>query len=257
VDPQGKQYILLTEGQARAIKTEIELHLSVALPTVTSRTAYHSVTPVRITNQKEFSEVSLAMKEHNRLYRHQARQHSLQQMLEMARNLRRAGTHMFIAVDIEAWERDQKRVLEVGWSMYDARRDRYLDQHYNVSEHRALRNGRYVPDLRDNFVFGTSKWSSLKEIATAIQADLNTDAPLVFIGHDVKGDIKYLQSIGVKIPDTAITLDTAKLHCAVTGAEQITSLGKMLDYLHIDHYFLHNAGNDAHYTLQAFLELTH
>ncbi|RKP26707.1 hypothetical protein SYNPS1DRAFT_27613 [Syncephalis pseudoplumigaleata] len=256
VDQQGKQSILLTEGQARAIKMEIEGQLSVALPAVTSRATYTGIVPVRITNEQQFGEVCTAMKEYNRLYRHRERQRSFQQMLDMARGLRRAGTHIFMAVDIEAWERDQRRVLEVGWSMYDARRDRYLDQHYNVVEHRALRNGRYVPDLRDNFVFGKSTWVSLKEIVKTIQADLDTEAPLVFIGHDVRGDIKYLESIGVTVPDTAITLDTAKLHCAITGAEQTTSLGKMLDYLNIDHFFLHNAGNDAHYTLQAFLELT-
>ncbi|KAI9598759.1 hypothetical protein BDF19DRAFT_431350 [Syncephalis fuscata] len=245
-----------TEGQARAIKAELEVRLSLALPTVISQAIYHDVVPVHIPDNKAYSDVMAAIKEHNKLYRHQARQKDLQKVLEMARDLRRAAKHIFIAVDVEAWERDQRRVLEVGWSMYDARRDRYLDQHYNVTEFRALKNGRYVPDLRDNFVFGTSKWASLKEIAAAIQADLDTDAPLVFIGHAVKGDIRYLESLGVKVPTSAITLDTGKLHCAITGAAQPTSLTKLLDSLNIDHYFLHNAGNDAHYTLQAFLELT-
>jgi hypothetical protein len=176
--------------------------------------------------------------------------------LETAKNLRRASTHIFIALDVESWERDHSRILEIGWSIYDARHDQRHDVHYNVSEYGHLSNQRFVPNHRNNFLFGTSQWATLKEIIDALKKDIYREAPIVFIGHSVQGDIRYLKEIGVELPSTAIIFDTALLYQAISGEDQTTNLGKMLDELQIDHFFLHNAGNDAHYTLEAFLAMT-
>ncbi|RKP09656.1 hypothetical protein THASP1DRAFT_28541 [Thamnocephalis sphaerospora] len=253
----GRRVIALDEGQVRAVKAELESVLARPLPTLQPASTYADGVVTRITDNATYQTITKSLSRHNQTFKHQERQAHFRQLLETARELYRAKTHIFLALDVESWERDHSRILEIGWSMYDSRRDRFLDVHYNVSEFRHLYNGRYVPDHRNNFVFGTSTWATLREAAAAIQRDLDADdAPLVFIGHAVKEDLRYLERLGVKVPGTAVSFDTAQLYQAVNGATQPTGLGKMLDALSIEHIFLHNAGNDAHYTLEAFLALT-
>jgi len=50
--------------------------------------------------------------------------------------------------------------------------------------------------------------------------------------------------------------DTAVMNAARVGnPNERMALGRALDNLDIENYSLHNAGNDARYTLQLFLEL--
>jgi hypothetical protein len=249
--------ILVDEDQMKVLKIELEAVLARRLPKLQPNTKYQDVESIRIKNSQEYQAIAKSLSRHNQIRRQQERQLHRRQLLETAKDLRRAKTHIFIALDIESWEKDHTRILEIGWSMYDARRDRYLDVHYNVSEFRHLVNQRYVPNHRDKFVFGTSQWATLKEVVNALKKDIyHEEAPIVFIGHSVHEDIRYLKKLGVEVPGTAIIFDTAHLYQAVSGASQAIGLGKMLDELQIEYFFLHNAGNDAHYTLEAFLAMT-
>ncbi|KAF9164925.1 hypothetical protein DFQ26_000861 [Actinomortierella ambigua] len=169
--------------------------------------------------------------------------------------------YWFIAVDIESFEFDHTKVLEIGWSIFDSSRCLFVDKHYAVSNYSHLHNGKYVADRRDCFLFGKTAWASLNDCIREIQEDLNrgarlsTDNQCVFIAHDVASDEKYLRQLGVKFPETMVKFDTIELNGARLREDKKTGLGKVLDEVGIENYSLHNAGNDAHYTLALFLWL--
>ncbi|KAF9979375.1 hypothetical protein BGZ73_000069 [Actinomortierella ambigua] len=156
--------------------------------------------------------------------------------------------HWFIAVDIESFEFDHSKVLEIGWSIFDSSRCLFVDKHYAVSNYSHLRNGKWVPDRRDCFMFGKTKWATLNDCIREIQEDLNrgarhsTDNQCVFIAHDVSMDEKYLRQLGVEFPKTTVKFDTLELNGARLGQDKKTGLGKVLDEVGIENYSLHNAG---------------
>lgn len=82
--------------------------------------------------------------------------------------------------------------------------------------------------------------------------------PIVLVGHDIASDINYLNSMDTDIgdiPGFSCTADTKDMHQLWRESSIGRSLGNILDDLLIPHTHLHNAGNDATYTLQAMLAL--
>jgi DNA polymerase III alpha subunit (gram-positive type) len=82
---------------------------------------------------------------------------------------------------------------------------------------------------------------------------------VILVGHDVAMEEKYLKQMKVNIEEVIKPkgiFDTSEMDAVRTGKiSQRSSLGGMLDDLNIENYCLHNAGNDAHYTMCAFLEM--
>ncbi|CAO3573830.1 unnamed protein product [Mortierella alpina] len=168
----------------------------------------------------------------------------------------------FISVDIESFEFEHSKILEIGWSIWDSGVHKFIDKHYAISEYRHLKNGKYVADRRDRFMFGETVWAGLQNSIAAFQEDLETAAKrnseglFVLIAHDMASDEGYLRKMGVEFPRGMIKFDTVELNGARVGDSNVkTGLGKLLDEVEIENYSLHNAGNDAHYTLDLFLWL--
>lgn len=98
---------------------------------------------------------------------------------------------------------------------------------------------------------------------------------LLLVGHDITGDIAYLSSLGSTIFGTSSfsssdgtpsrrqrvlssireRFDTATLHKSLIGSKQTQSLMKVCNDLNITPWYAHNAGNDARYTLEAFIKM--
>lgn len=79
---------------------------------------------------------------------------------------------------------------------------------------------------------------------------------LVFVGHDARQDIKYLSSVGfdvLALRGLVEQLDTKEIHQAWKESEQGKSLASVLSDLSIHSKHLHNAGNDAVFTLRALV----
>lgn len=79
---------------------------------------------------------------------------------------------------------------------------------------------------------------------------------LVFVGHDVRQDIKYLSSVGFEVlalQGLVEQLDTKEIHQAWRASEQGKGLHHVLNDLLIQSKHLHNAGNDAVFTLRALI----
>lgn len=196
---------------------------------------------------------------------------------------------MLVCVDIEAYERDHSKITEIGIATLDTRNlemvapGRYAEnwrslikaRHFRIHEYSHLVNSEYVSGCPGSFFFGKSETVSLKD-ATALVASCfqppfcsqpgpsldvgETESMekrnLILLGHDTVMDIKYLQNLGfdpLLVPNLLEAQDSATLYRVWTREEQITKLSRILQRFDIDAFGLHNAGNDAVYTVQSFL----
>lgn len=77
---------------------------------------------------------------------------------------------------------------------------------------------------------------------------------LIIAGHDVKQDLNYLSEMGIEITKLAgirSIVDSQVMHQAWRSDDRGRSLKDILGDLGIASKHLHNAGNDAVYTLRA------
>lgn len=201
---------------------------------------------------------------------------------------------VFVCVDVETYERAHHKITEVGVATLDTRelssippgkdgidwRGLIRARHFRIKEHAHLVNSEFVSGHPDGFDFGTSTFVSLAEAPTHIAAcfsppfgahqsngakgildlmerlDLDEKRNIVFLGHDVLGDIKCVQSLGydpMEIGNLLEALDTAVMYRVWRREHNSASLGRILYEFDIAGYKLHNAGNDAVFTLQAML----
>ncbi|KAK1824948.1 hypothetical protein LTR12_000743, partial [Friedmanniomyces endolithicus] len=197
---------------------------------------------------------------------------------------------VIIAVDVEAYERSPKTITEVGVATLDTRDLRgeatgpngekwfkhIRGRHFRVAEYKNLRNHEFVEGCPDKFraEFGTSEFVPKDDLPSMLTScfhqpfskrdDAHTDSTaeekrtIVLLGHDINQDITYLHSIGFSVlnrSNLAEVLDTATMFKSYTRDNNATSLGKVLYHFDIDGWNLHNAGNDAVYTMQAMLAI--
>ncbi|TKX24824.1 hypothetical protein C1H76_2999 [Elsinoe australis] len=195
------------------------------------------------------------------------------------------GRTIFVCVDLEAFEFDQKKILEVGFATLDSHNlvgkapgeggsawlEGIKSHHYIVKERRHLVNKRYVKGCPEGFVFGQSQITPILETqallrrhfseprsipGSAISNGPDDEAPSVYIvAHGLKNDTSLMKNFGIdNIYDTGINgqIDTQKL---CSPKKKPASLKRLLDALEIPYEHLHNAANDATYTLQALVKM--
>ncbi|KAJ3538717.1 hypothetical protein NM688_g6478 [Phlebia brevispora] len=205
-------------------------------------------------------------------------------VFERARTLWTEKTGTWLSMDFEAWEWDHKLLTEFGWSLVRWEGGVEVSEsgqcgtevsengHLIVKEHMQYTNGHWTPSAvgaREHFNFGQSEVLSLKDFKHRIK-DLIQKAgetgPLILVFHDPSQDMKYLNElVGVQftnlnllLPDSprndgTYVLDTAELFAALEGSESNNKRGleQVCRHLQIQVEYLHNAGNDAYYTLMA------
>ncbi|KAL4882897.1 hypothetical protein BJY04DRAFT_216982 [Aspergillus karnatakaensis] len=191
---------------------------------------------------------------------------------------------VFVSIDIEVNERCHTQITEIGISTLDARdlagvapglrgenwQSRIKSRHLRVQEHRFHVNQLYIRGCPENFEFGTSEWVAAADIDKTVQKsfvdpsffDGNKLRPLVLVGHNLEADIKYFQLADVHVIDDARgaskfsdRIDTAAAFQMIRGATEPRSLGHVVGELGMTGWNLHNAGNDARYTIQALIAM--
>lgn len=191
---------------------------------------------------------------------------------------------IFVCVDVEAFEHKQDEIMEIGLSTLNSQDVLGLDpghngtawaekihsRHFRIREYAHRRNKVYVPSCPEDFDFGESEWIEKKEHARWMLKDCFTtpvsvstnqvDPPatykFVLVAHSAKSDINYLQKIGFNPSEYIFDIiDTAEL--GMYGGSNFNPLAllKLLRRYGIAMKHLHNAGNDAHYTLQLMLAM--
>ncbi|GAA5821768.1 hypothetical protein JCM11251_001016 [Rhodosporidiobolus azoricus] len=233
------------------------------------------------------SEEDAALLEAKRNARKQFELSSLRHAYEQAS---KQGGAAFVALDVEFWERDHDVLLEFGWSVVEftkkedgsikARRE---DQHAAVKENLRFKNGRFAPNARDHFDFGrtlTLPKQVLFQLLSALLATLSATQPVYLIFHDPRADLRALGQLGFS-PEREFVKDLQRLPAAFCGEGEKgyelegnvwvvdtqrlfeawstrkcqIGLGKACTEMEVPTKRLHNAGNDAHYTLDLFERL--
>lgn len=192
---------------------------------------------------------------------------------------------VFLAVDVEAFERAQDKITEIGISKLDTRDlvsrapgpdgaawvQQIRTRHFRIQEHAKLINKAFVKGCPDRFDFGSSEWLPLKSASTSLTSlfripssftaaspavpESSTFRKIVLVGHGLSGDTGYLKALNFSpfAAGTVIsTVDTLKLSGPKTNQ---LGLKRLLTALGVQPMHLHNAGNDAHYTMQALVQL--
>ncbi|CAH6722666.1 hypothetical protein CLIB1444_10S03598 [[Candida] jaroonii] len=168
-------------------------------------------------------------------------------------------------IDVEAWERNTKIVTEIGICIYDPSNQElsmvpsFHTYHIRIRENYHRKNGRFVPDHVSNFAGLNTYVMTMEDAVTFIKLLIekyfvNSDNPCNLVGHDLNGDIKWFKTLGIEFPSNIIKVDTQFLMSLSTQKQR--SLSKSLALVGIPHSFLHNAGNDAYYTLVLALKLS-
>ncbi|KAJ5625841.1 hypothetical protein N7510_002150 [Penicillium lagena] len=155
-------------------------------------------------------------------------------------------------------------------------------RHFRIIEFRHIINKEYCKGCPDRFDFGKSEFIALVELPTMVDAcfvppysaskDRFGAVPeyrkgprkVILVGHNPVGDLKHLRDAGCamftdaannEFFDNRKVYDTAKLFKSLRGETGIRSLKHILHALNILSMNLHNAGNDAHFTLEALIRM--
>ncbi|OWB76026.1 hypothetical protein B5S32_g173 [[Candida] boidinii] len=184
--------------------------------------------------------------------------------------------HCLLSFDIEAFELNTKIITEIGISIYDPINQRnsimphITKIHIIIKEFLNKRNGKYVPDNKDNFLGGASLLMTAGDCKQFIQKLVDfyfiklpeLDKSLknsIFIGHGPSEDLKWLNQMGIVLPnrDSEIfeIFDTQQVW-SLSHGNHGNSLSRILRFLDIPHSYMHNAGNDCYFTLLLALAIT-
>jgi hypothetical protein len=196
---------------------------------------------------------------------------------------------IIISIDVEAYERAQGIITEVGVSTLDTRdlqgtapgrngqnwQQFVRARHFRITEYKNYVNKDFVAGCPDKFDFGTSEWVSIKSIPSVltqcfhqpfskpgsnykapVAQDPNQKRNIVLLGHDVEQDIQYCHKIGFSVlgrGNLIATMDTKAMYQAYTRDTSPRGLSGVLSDFDMTAWHAHNAGNDAVFTVWAML----
>ncbi|CAG9972212.1 unnamed protein product [Clonostachys byssicola] len=187
-----------------------------------------------------------------------------------------AEDFVLFCFDVEAIERPPNPISEIGIAILDTRDiaktvpgpagqewwPLIKAHHLRVRELSALVNRDYVQGCPDAFNFGESTFPTKSETKEAILSILNPyiegGRSIALVGHDIHQDIRYLFSLGIdlaSIDSIKKTIDSQVLHQVLRELDCGRGLSAVLSDLGISSRNLHNAGNDAVFTLRASIGL--
>ncbi|CAF9930024.1 MAG: hypothetical protein ALECFALPRED_004502 [Alectoria fallacina] len=185
---------------------------------------------------------------------------------------------IFISVDVEAFEFNQKLVTEIGISTLDtvdllglqpgAKGNNWAakirSRHFRIQEHSHRLNKVHVGGCPDKFDFGQSEWISKQDVVSVLKECFNPSRSpylsgtcrVVLVGHDIAADMKYLNELGFDVARMTIDcIDTSDIYKASRRDGRQSALSTLLLQCGIPAKHLHNAGNDASYTLRVMVAI--
>ncbi|KAF8195795.1 hypothetical protein K438DRAFT_1586723 [Mycena galopus ATCC 62051] len=167
------------------------------------------------------------------------------------------------ALDFEEWERDHSLLLEFGYRSIHWENGTEVEDfgHFTVKENAMYHNGQFVADNRDHYSFGETTQvpkATLKAKISSMLTSMHSRGPIFLV---CALTLKKLDApvddavfdLPEAVPSKGIfVVDTALLFAALIGEDtQKLGLQRACNHLQIETGYLHNAGNDAYYTLSA------
>lgn len=179
--------------------------------------------------------------------------------------LEKGSYHRLLAFDIEAYECNHGMLLELGMAVHElGSEDPVRACHFVFKENQYSRNGRYCPDNRNNFAFGETVVASTNDILSALIKEILIPGTAL-VGHNLKSDLRFLNNAKVGTVEQSLiyqffasmslSFDTQLLFKTLTESPKPSKLETVISAFGAQCEFMHNAGNDAYYTMVAFLKL--
>ncbi len=195
-----------------------------------------------------YRRIKKALKKYNSVLKWQRKMSDAYNKLNKLHDKVSTSTKLF-AMDLEMYEKTGE-ITEVGVSIWE--NDELTNYHFVVAETYDLRNGRNVPDHKDEFLFGESELLPLKDIETKVYNLVqNTD---YLVGHAFGNDKHFLTQSGYF--GKAQVLDTQTYAPFYLLENDRHSLKRVvLGTLNEEPLKLHNGGNDAYYTMRSLLKM--
>ncbi|KAK3504969.1 QDE-2-interacting protein [Neurospora crassa] len=188
---------------------------------------------------------------------------------------------VFVAIDLEAYELDQSIITEVGLAILDTAEitnvapgegsknwfDFIKARHIRVKEFSWAQNSRHVQGRAEYFDFGESEFIEVTKIARVLKETIEGESsiggegakrPVVLVFHDQSQDLKYIRMLGYDVASADNILevvDTREMYQYLSRSNNASKLSNVCGFLDISWKNMHNAGNDAVYTLQAMMGL--
>ncbi len=184
----------------------------------------------------------------------------------LKRSIDSGKVRRLLAFDVEAFEFDHRRLLELGAALYivssSSDPPNIQTWHFVMHENERKQNGKYCANNRDNYMFGKTQVKRISEVFEWLMTEMSQPHTAI-VGHNLQADLRYLcQAIGsttVKFNHGWLRgrqhFDTQAIFKEVYLRPHEEKLEKLLRHFGIEHGYLHNAGNDAYYTLITALKL--
>ena len=194
----------------------------------------------------------------------------------------KAAEPVFICIDLEAFEFDQGKITEVGVSVLDSRHvlgnhpgpdgmewlSKITTRHLIIKEHKHLVNKRFVHGCPDKFNFGISEIVKLDRVHSTLTQLFDNPSPssvlasdlgprkLILVGHGLSNDTAFLNKLHFAPHANGNIIKDMDTQSFVGTKKKSVGLSRLLAGLGVSADNLHNAGNDAAYTLQALVLIT-
>lgn len=242
------------------------------------------IVPLKEADWKEVA--PLAASKYHKLHGHFRRLEAINNVLNngspllqaMKKAIESGKIKRLLAFDVEAFEHNQKFLLELGAAVYEIPQDSASAAptiepfHFVMKENLKKKNGKFCANNRDNYSFGKSKFLPTNQVFTWLLGQMKKPGTGI-IGHNVAADLRYLEQAknfketGARFPVPCDTpfhqkyfkglsiFDTQAIFREVHLRPHEEKLEKLLIHYGIPHDYLHNAGNDAYFTLMTALKL--
>lgn len=237
--------------------------------------------------QEEWTAVApLAASKYHKLHGHFRRLEAINNVISngspllqaMKKAIESGKIKRLLAFDVEAFEHNQKFLLELGAAVYEIPQDSASAPptiepfHFVMKENVKKKNGKFCANNRDNYSFGKSKFLPTNQVFSWLLGQMKKPGTGI-IGHNVSADLRYLEQAknfketGARFPVPCDTpfhqkyfkglsiFDTQAIFREVHLRPHEEKLEKLLIHYGIPHNYLHNAGNDAYFTLMTALKL--
>lgn len=156
-----------------------------------------------------------------------------------------------LSIDFEMFEHEQSIILELGIA-YGTKDQCAEVHHLIVEEHLKYKNGRYVPDHRDKFLFGDSTVVSMSKMKEILQQYISKSS--ILIAHGVDTELNFCKQFDISL-NHICSIDTAVWFKHVHQTKSPLGLANCLKHYQIENDYHHNGGNDAVRTLQLAQQL--
>ena len=162
-----------------------------------------------------------------------------------------AHVNVLLAIDLEWYERNEEKILEVGLTRF-TKNGRYINStHVIIRDYIHVKNKRYVPNKKENFRHGYSIIARKNEAARIVLEELSKVDGVVL--HGGTQDLSALEHIGLPHISPENVFDTQSMFSHLLGIRQRLKLGRVCELLNFELIDAHNAGNDAYATAKSFI----